>query len=249
MALILLGAVIIFLLLSHRQGLEVDTSVDEISLVRSDSEEVQETQDDSVEQTTDTNEESERNRLLDLRQQYSEFDKVEIESLNLKLKTLAKYSISGGGGIETLVSELREGGLTPQLRIDENPYTGKMSVVRTTNTIPGTRYFHAQFFENENGDDFLQHMSFEFRPGDNSLAIVREMIPEIFGVDEVVHQTEKFISWRHDDYVVWVKKMELSDLQNDPFNAYTEADVGVVRVAVELEIHDHAPAFHMQMGD
>ncbi len=75
------------------------------------------------------------------------------------------------------------------------------------------------------------------------------MIPEMFGVDEVVHQTDKFISWRHGDYVVWAKKMELSDLQNDPFNAYTEADVGVVRVAVELEIHDHAPAFHMQMGD
>ncbi|NJL71061.1 MAG: hypothetical protein HC888_05310 [Candidatus Competibacteraceae bacterium] len=44
----------------------------------------------------------------------------------------------------------------------------------------------------------------------------------------------------HPNYIVWVKKMAKDDLQDDPFNSYTSADSGTVRVAVELEIHgDH----------
>ena len=38
-------------------------------------------------------------------------------------------------------------------------------------------------------------------------------------------------------YILWVKKLDSSDLLDNPFNAYSSADIGTIRVAVEQEIH------------
>jgi hypothetical protein len=40
-----------------------------------------------------------------------------------------------------------------------------------------------------------------------------------------------------DGRILWVKRMDMDDLKDDPFNAYSADDVGTIRVAVESEIH------------
>ena len=60
-------------------------------------------------------------------------------------------------------------------------------------------------------------------------------------------QTPDFVKWDLDEHrIIWVKKMGAEDLRDDPFNAYTAADIHTIRVAVEPEIHDrdHADSDH-----
>lgn len=151
---------------------------------------------------------------------------------------------------ESLMSELTQQNLKPQNRKDENPYTGSLNIVRTQNTLPGTRYFHAQFFSNEDGSEFLQHMSFEFAPGEQSLAAVVRALSHGQENLEMTQDKENFKSWRtQDGYIIWAKVLDASDLDSsDPFNAYKPSDAGIIRVAKELDIHDHAPAFHAEQG-
>lgn len=151
---------------------------------------------------------------------------------------------------DALIEKLRELEARPLVMNDENPYTGSMKVVRTRSPFPGTRYFHAQYFDNEQNEEYVQHMSFEFRPGAQSFEAVKKSIKTAFKLGEPLEDKEDFISWRQgDDYIVWIKKMELSDMKDDPFNAYSKEDVGTIRVAKELEIHDQSPSFHMQQGE
>jgi hypothetical protein len=181
-----------------------------------------------------------------------EFDTIKKEH-RLSLLTMVDL-MDRYGSRETdrnaLINELKDKNLRPQNRRDENPYTGSLNIVRTQNILPGTRYFHAQFFSNDDGSEFLQHLSFEFAPGEQSLeAVVRAVA---YGKDdlELTQDRENFRSWRTDDgYIIWAKVLEASDLEGvDPFNAYKPSDIGIIRVAKELDIHDHAPAFHAEQG-
>lgn len=151
---------------------------------------------------------------------------------------------------DDLVEKLREYEAQPLVMNDKNPYTGSMKVVRTRSPFPGTRYFHAQYFDNEEGDQYVQHMSFEFRPGDQSFEAVKKSIKATFKLGSPLENKEDFISWRQgEDYIIWIKKMNLKDMKDDPFNAYTKEDIGTIRVAKELEIHDQGHSFHMQQGE
>jgi len=181
-----------------------------------------------------------------------EFDTIKKEH-RLSLLTMVDL-MDRYGSRETdrnaLINELKDKNLRPQNRRDENPYTGSLNIVRTQNILPGTRYFHAQFFSNDDGSEFLQHVSFEFVPGEQSLdAVVRALA---HGKDnlELTQDRENFRSWRTGDgYIIWAKVLEASDLEGaDPFNAYKPSDIGIIRVAKELDIHDHAPAFHAEQG-
>jgi hypothetical protein len=151
---------------------------------------------------------------------------------------------------ENLIDELKQANLRPQNRRDENPYTGNLNIVRTQNTLPGTRYFHAQFFSNDDGSEFLQHLSFEFAPGEQSLDAVVTALSDGRDHLEMTQDKENFKSWRTDDgYVIWAKVLDASDFEGmDPFNAYKPSDAGIIRVAKEIDIHDHAPAFHAEQG-
>lgn len=141
--------------------------------------------------------------------------------------------------IEELKDYLTDFGLNIDVANDENESTGSMSIIRTRNTLPGTRYFHAQVFKDENGESFIQHISFEYRPGENAFEEAIAVAKKQFGLKKNPDVSrDGFVSWStKSGHVIWVKKMEKEDLQNDPFNAYTDADIGTIKVAKELEIH------------
>ncbi|MCO4794060.1 MAG: hypothetical protein KC493_10125 [Bacteriovoracaceae bacterium] len=148
-------------------------------------------------------------------------------------------------GYEPLVDQLRDWDLEPVVAKDTNQYTGTMAVIRTKSTLPGTRYFHAQYFSDENGENHLQHMSFEFRPGDGAFQKAKDYVVKKFKLkSKPAMDKPDFASWNiPNGYLVWVKVMGPEDLKDDPFNAYTIKDKGTIRVAMELEIHD-GPSSH-----
>ncbi len=141
--------------------------------------------------------------------------------------------------LKGLLEDLQRTGQQPLVVRDDNPDSGEMLIVRTKSPLPGTRYFHAQYFTDESGDRFVQHMSFEFKPGADSMSEAIASVERNFaGLSRPVVQRADYVKWKLDNhYIVWVKKMAAADLQEDPFNSYSLSDDGTIRVAVELEIH------------
>lgn len=153
--------------------------------------------------------------------------------------------------LNEVVQALNTYKLSPVIKVDKNPFTGSLSVVRTEKTLPGTRYFHTQYFDEEEGG-ILQHLSFEFKPGAQSFeAVVKAVAEGLPPSAEVTVSNNGYQGWKNiDGYIVWVKKLDESDLSPDnPFNAYSKNDVGTIRVVKEIDIHDHAPAFKAQQGE
>lgn len=165
--------------------------------------------------------------------------KSEEEQSFQKLSDLLHLSIKESVSSLQLRDTLTKLKLSPISSKDTNPHTGTMSIVRTQKTLPGTRYFHAQFFEDENGASHLQHMSFEFKPGPDAMDKAIQMVQSSFNLNRGPDFKRKdFVSWNlPDSRIIWVQKMQSQDLKDNPFNAYTIKDIGTIRVAVELEIH------------
>lgn len=162
----------------------------------------------------------------------------EVESINSLSTTLA-HAGDRSYSLNKLLEGLVKSGQAPLVARDANPDSGEMIIVRTKSPLPGTRYFHAQYFTSEQGERFVQHMSFEIKPGPESMATAISTVERSFrGLSRPKIQRDDFVEWRlGDNYIVWVKKMGADDLKDDPFNAYTISDNGTIRVAVELEIH------------
>lgn len=138
--------------------------------------------------------------------------------------------------LQDLLTSLEQAGQKPYTMRDRNEYTGEMTIVRTKNPFPGTRYFHAQYFGDKDNEAMAQHMSFEYKPGpralNDAITAVEKSFPDL---GEPTMRKENFVQWDLDDgYVVWVKKMSAEDLKDDPFNKYSAEDEGSIRVAVEL---------------
>ncbi len=142
-----------------------------------------------------------------------------------------------------LLRELEALKLAPVAAQDFNDDTGKMVIIRTDQALDGTRYFHAQFFEDENKKTYLQHLSFEIRPSPDSMDLAVKMIEAKLGVkiDVLQAPTSHYALYKApNDYIVWVKRLERDDLKDDPFNARDpKADIGTLRVAIEKDIHAH----------
>lgn len=163
----------------------------------------------------------------------------EEESLKQMVLALSKYS-QGGATFDDLIRDLQDSGQEPFIARDKNEYTGEMNIVRTKSPLPGTRYFHAQYFTDEKGERLLQHMSFEFRPGPGALEAARQAVYSAFpAVGSPTTELEGFMEWKlNDGYTVWIKKMEEENLDAyHPFNAYTKNDIGTIRVAIEEDPH------------
>ncbi len=96
-------------------------------------------------------------------------EEKEIAALESMSEILAAYSQNTFLGAKQLKMQLEKAKLDPVVADWSNDDTGKMEIVRTNETMPGTRYFHAQFFENADGTPLLQHMSFEFRPSPDAM--------------------------------------------------------------------------------
>jgi hypothetical protein len=163
-----------------------------------------------------------------------------IASLNKMSGILAQFT-SDQKSLEDLVATLKAQKQEPFIVKDKNEYTGEMIIVRTKNPPTGTRYFHAQYFTDESKERFVQHMSFEFRPSatamDDAIKAVHTAFPNL-GSPET--QNHDFIQWNlGTGQVLWLKRLGQDDIIENPFNAYSESDIGSIRIAVELELEGH----------
>lgn len=158
--------------------------------------------------------------------------------LNNMTDTLYKFT-RPGQSLKNLVDFLESSNQEPVTTHNANDVTGQMAIVRTKSPLKGTRYFHAQYFSDaEHGDGFVQHMSFEVQPGPTAMNDTVAALKNTFGLKQPETSREGYSLWKLEDgRILWVKKMDLEDLKDDPFNAYSSADVGTVRVAIEAEIH------------
>ena len=160
---------------------------------------------------------------------------------NIQLMTQTLKSAALQPSLQVTLEQLQKLRLQPNLYQDSNPETGTLSVVRTEKPFPGTRYFHAQYFSSDKQKPFLQHMSFEIPPNKDSLRVAAQAIRDTFGSLPQAHtQTANMIAWTwKGKYTVWALKLDKDSLVSDAFNAYTAQDEGTVRIAIELEAHNH----------
>lgn len=128
--------------------------------------------------------------------------------------------------------------MNPVLHRDQNPYTGTMYVLRTDSPLPGTRYFHAQYFSDEKQVPFLQHMSFDIPPQKNGFQKTIQAIKATFGkLPRPAIVKKDFIMWPwKKGYNIWIQQLNKEQVSSDPFNAYDETDIGSIKVAVELDV-------------
>lgn len=167
-------------------------------------------------------------------------DKERVASLGTMTRILSEFA-AAARPVEDLMAALKAAGQEPFLVRDRNEYTGEMIFVRTKHPLPGTRYFHAQYFVEEDGGSFPQHMSFEFQPGPQALEQAVAAVHAAFpGLGEPSQHSPDFLQWSlGHGYVLWIQRLQAEDLAHNPFNAYTEADQGSLRLAVELEVEAH----------
>jgi hypothetical protein len=167
---------------------------------------------------------------------------ISLNVKNIRQMTQTLKMAATQSSLQTTLEQLQKLRLQPSLYQDSNPETGTLSVVRTEKPLPGTRYFHAQYFSSDQQKPFLQHMSFEIPPNKDSLRVAAQAIKDTFGPLPPAHtQTANMIAWTwKGKYTVWALKLDKESLVSDGFNAYTAQDEGTVRIAVELDVHNHA---------
>ena len=154
-----------------------------------------------------------------------------IEMLSTQMKS--------GSHLDDLIEELKHRQLGPVVIYDRSDEIGDMQIIRTQNSLPGTRHFHGQYISGEGIEPFLQQLSFEFQPGKQAMQFAYSLIEEKFPVLRVVTKKEgDFVLWELDNgYMLWLKKMTKDDLISDQYNAYTASDVGTIQVTLEMDIH------------
>ncbi len=170
--------------------------------------------------------------------------KPTFQSRNVRLMTEFLKSSAIKSDMPSVLANLQKLQTQPTYFQDSNPSTGSLYVIRTEKPLPGTRYFHAQYFSDENKKPFLQHMSFEIPPGKDSLKVAAKNVKDVFPhLSSPEIQKDGFILWKwKSGYNVWIMRLTKDQLSGDPFNAYTDQDEGTVKIAMELDIgdeHDH----------
>ncbi len=154
---------------------------------------------------------------------------------------LLKASIEGHLTTESLKMKLKSQGLVPDVSRSGNAQDGFLTILRTTDAIPGTRYFHSQFFEEAQPKiaSSPQPVSFEIRAGPDSFVKANEIALSVLPKgSELMMNKPGYRLWKTpNDQIVWIKVLNSADLKNNPYNAYSSEDVGSVRVVTEDEIH------------
>lgn len=158
----------------------------------------------------------------------------------LTLTSILAESMKPRQSYDQFTARLEKLKLAPKALIDQNQYTGKMTIVRTAMALPGTRYIHAQYFSDVNEKPgILQHISFELHGSADSMKAARRIVEHQFDLKvKPETDTPSFIAWHTSGKTIWIKKLTADDMKNDPYNSYDpKTDIGTVRIAVESEIH------------
>jgi len=146
-----------------------------------------------------------------------------------------------------MINFLEDAGLKAIVDKKNSPYLGTTWVVHSDKSLPGTRYYHAEY----DGDDadhlFLRYLSYEYAPGDRSFAQVIKSIESSYPVkDKKTIIADGLIHYEMEKdgipYTLGVKKLNAEDLLNDPIYPHDENDIGAISVKLQLNIedeHDH----------
>lgn len=165
--------------------------------------------------------------------------KEEKASLNTLASVLFEET-RGPAKPHELVNRLMQLGYHPLVSRDSNEYTGSMVIVRTKNALPGTRYFHAQFFSDESGEYYPQYVSFEFRPSQSMDEVVQSLENSFGRLGRPTTNDGTWMTWKlPNDYTLWIKRLDKQDLAGDPFNAYAPQDLNTLKVAIEKDVPGH----------
>ncbi len=143
---------------------------------------------------------------------------------------------------DQLIEYFKKENLAPEMSVESNEYTGTMKMIRTGKSLPGTRYYHAQYMGDDPDNTFLQHISFEYKPGENSMQRAIESAESSYDLsNKKIHRDGDFITYdigEEGTHELSIEKASYESLKDDPFNAYTESDDGTVITRIEMKVHD-----------
>lgn len=162
------------------------------------------------------------------------------EGLKKLLEVMAYYA-HPSQNLENLYSFLLDSSQMPKVYGDTNELIGDNYFIRTEAPPLGTRYFQALYEEHPDGL-IVRHMSFEYEKSKEALREVLEEVSRIFPLakrDLDFDESSGFIVWDLlDGYTLSVKQLDEFDInEGHPINAYSEEDIGVIRIAIELDPH------------
>jgi len=163
----------------------------------------------------------------------------EVESVNNMVKTISQ-AIAKRSNSNQFMKAVQALHLKPKFIDEGSNAVGSMVTVRTHDALDGTRYLHAQFTGEKNNADYLQHVSFQIRPGSNSFQTAVEILNQFLPKNKVIKESASdYVRYNTDDgYVAWAKIATRDDLKSNKYNASSKEDVGSVIVTIEQEIHD-----------
>lgn len=166
----------------------------------------------------------------------NEKEQASVNTITKMLRAAVAQDISTKSFIELVKTT----GLKPVASTNKDPDSNGLTTVRASNSLEGTRYFHAQFFAGDKIKDFPQHLSFEIRPSANSMEIASQMIETNFkGSAKLVETRADYKRWKTSTgQVIWAKVLDEEDVMESPINPRDKNDIGTVWVAIEHEIHD-----------
>lgn len=154
---------------------------------------------------------------------------------------------------QELIQYFQEEKLEPEMSQTSNEYTGTMMMIRTQKSIPGVRYFHAQYMGDDPEHTFLQHFSYEFRPGPDSKERAIQSAEGTYKLsNKKIHRDGDFITYDIGDegkYELSIEKANWESLKDDPYNAHVKADVGTVITRIELKVHEEGENDHIEPDD
>ena len=201
------------------------------------------TSSDSVKKSAD-------NDQIDELEVPSKIPETDEESLAHYTKVL-RFASTKNNSPDKMIEHLEALEIAPRKKVEESEEAGSVTFIRTQKSLKGTKYFHAQYVGDDDNST-LEHMSFNLRPGSDSFQNALNIIENEFKVStkgKLKFNKPDAKGWSLDNgYIVWVKTLKKEDLNTDLFNAYSESDIGSVRVVVELDIHpagdDHSGHDH-----
>lgn len=169
---------------------------------------------------------------------------AEKDSAKKLMASLILYVQPAHSSPQEMINGLKNARLEPVVAKDFNNDTGKMLIIHTNKTLPGTRCYHAQYFEDEHKKNVVQHVSFQLRPNKGGMAEAKKLLEtelrkfedKAGKLGKPTEDTPTFVSWNlKNNYSAWIKKLSAEDFKDgDPFCAHDPAtDIGTFRVAIE----------------
>lgn len=165
----------------------------------------------------------------------------EIKSVTRLSGLLGQVAGVTNSSVQGMINKIKSLGLVPDKSVDENPYTGRMTMIRTSNALPGTRYLHVQMPGMNPKDEFVQTISFQIRPGKDSFSQALELMKKSLPAgSQIKQQSEDFVQWSipgaKEARVEVLNTMD--QLRASKYDAVSKDDIGAVKVTVELSIHE-----------